>query len=187
MKENYTYIFIVFFIVFLVSSYSHAAITVLGKGEATLCYHGAKFGYETRSVINKCKNALNDSSLSPKNRGATYVNLGIIYNNFSQPDKALLTLNRGKEYNGVRSEVALNSGNSYYLKRDYNKALELYEKSFELGIKDKSAVFFNIGLVHEKLNNIEKAIFHYKKAIELKPEFLTYFEKKVQLVELGKW
>ncbi|SVA67088.1 uncharacterized protein METZ01_LOCUS119942, partial [marine metagenome] len=87
----------------------------------------------------------------------------------------------------VRSEVALNSGNSYYLKRNYNKALKLYEKSFELGIKDKSAVFFNIGLVYEKLNNIEKAIFHYKKAIELKPEFLTYFEKKVQLVELGKW
>tara|TARA_B100001179_G_C18529206_1_gene376264 strand:+ start:251 stop:814 length:564 start_codon:yes stop_codon:yes gene_type:complete len=187
MKENYTFILVVFFTFFLISSYSHAAITVLGKGDATLCYHGAKFGYENRSIINKCKNALNDNSLSPKNRAATYVNLGIIYNNSTQPDKALLTLNKGKEYDGVRSEVALNSGNSYYLKKDYNKALDLYEKSFELGIKDKSAVFFNIGLVYEKLNNIEKAIFHYKKAIELKPEFLTYFEKKVQLVELGKW
>ena len=131
MKEIYTYIFIVFFIVFLISGSSHAAITILGKGDATLCYHGAKFGYETRSVINKCKNALNDISLSPKNRAATYVNLGIIYNNFSQPDKALLTFSRAKEYDGVQSEVALNSGNSHFLKRDYNKALELYERSFE--------------------------------------------------------
>ena len=187
MAKKSIYLLLYIILVTLTFNNAYSAITILGKGEATLCYHGAKFGYEGRSSIQHCKNALRDLSLSPRNRAATYVNMGILYNNSSQPDKALATFEKASDYYNVQSEAVLNSGNSYYIKKEYHKALEFYNKSFELGIKDKSAVFFNIGLVYEKLNNIEKAIFHYKKAIELRPEFLTYFEKKIQLVRLGKW
>ena len=82
--KNYSLKLIIFVLtIILFQNYSFAAVTVLGKGDASLCYQAAKFGHGGRSSVKHCLIAINDLAITKKNLGATYVNLGIIYNNSS--------------------------------------------------------------------------------------------------------
>jgi tetratricopeptide (TPR) repeat protein len=48
-------------------------------------------------------------------------------------------------------------------------------------------VFFNKGLVFEKMNNMKEAVRFYKKAISLNPNLVLFFNKKKQLIKDGVW
>ena len=97
---------------------------------------------------------------------------GIIYNNAKKPDNAIEYLNKGLEYNGTLPESLLSLGNSFYLKKNYEKAIQLYDQSLDKGLNDISAVYFNKGLVYERMSNVDLAIKFYKKAVgRIKFEF----------------
>ena len=168
-------------------SSAFAYITVLGKGDASLCYQAAKFGYSNRSSLQHCFSAIDDVTITKRNLFATYVNVGIIYNNSKKPDEAIKFLNKGLENDLTKSESLLSLGNSSYLKRNYKKALEYYDKSAEEGLKEISAIYFNKGLVYERLNNIDLAVEYYKKALNLKPKYSEYFEKRARLMNANDW
>ncbi len=118
---------------------------------------------------------------------ATYVNLGIIYNNSKKPDNAIEFLNKGLEFDETLPESLLSLGNSFYLKKNYEKAIELYDQSLDKGLNDISAVYFNKGLVYERMSNVDLAVEFYKKAVELKPQYYDYFEKRARLQRSGEW
>jgi tetratricopeptide (TPR) repeat protein len=178
---------IFFLVVFFIQPSSFAFITVLGKGDASLCYQSAKTGTGGITAVNTCLSAINDMSLTQKDLYATYVNLGIIYNNAKKPDNAIEYLNKGLEYNGTLPESLLSLGNSFYLKKNYEKAIQLYDQSLDKGLNDISAVYFNKGLVYERMSNVDLAIKFYKKAVELKPQYYDYFEKRARLQRSGEW
>ena len=73
------------------------------------------------------------------------------------------------------------------MKKDYEKAIELYDQSLDKGLNDISAVYFNKGLVYERMSNVDLAIEFYKKAVELKPQYYDYFEKRARLQRSGAW
>ena len=81
----------------------------------------------------------------------------------------------------------LSIGNSHYIKKNYDKAIEFYDKSLEKGLNDISAVYFNKGLVYERLNNVNLAVDYYKRAIDLKPQYYEYFEKRARMQRTGEW
>ena len=171
----------------LIQNYSFAAVTVLGKGDASLCYQAAKFGHGGRSSVKHCLIAINDLAITKKNLGATYVNLGIIYNNSKKPDEAIKYLSKGTEFQDTIAEALLSIGNSHYIKKNYDKAIEFYDKSLDEGLNDISAVYFNKGLVYERLNNVNLAVDYYKRAIDLKPQYYEYFEKRARMQRSGEW
>ena len=76
-------------IIFCIQPNSYAFITVLGKGDASLCYQSAKTGTGGVNAVNTCLSAINDIGLTQKDLYATYVNLGIIYNNSKKPDNSI--------------------------------------------------------------------------------------------------
>ena len=178
---------IFFLVVFFIQPSSFAFITVLGKGDASLCYQSAKTGTGGITAVNTCLSAINEVGITQKNLYATYVNLGIIYNNSKKPDNAIEYLNKGLEFNGTLPESLLSLGNSFYLKKNYEKAIELYDQSLDKGLNDISAVYFNKGLVYERMSNVDLAIKFYKKAVELKPQYYDYFEKRARLQRSGEW
>ena len=118
-----------FLVIFSFQPNSYAFVTVLGKGDASLCYQSAKTGTGGISAINTCLSAINDIALTQKDLYATYVNLGIIYNNSKKPDNAIEFLNKGLEFDETLPESLLSLGNSFYLKKNYEKAIELYDLS----------------------------------------------------------
>ena len=111
----------------------------------------------------------------------------IIYNNSKKPDEAIKYLNKGTEFQDTIAEALLSIGNSHYIKKNYEKAIEFYDKSLEEGLNDISAVYFNKGLVYERLNNVNLAVDYYKRAIDLKPQYYEYFEKRARMQRSGEW
>jgi tetratricopeptide (TPR) repeat protein len=107
--------------------------------------------------------------------------LGIIYNNGLKPNLALEQFKIAILNESVKAETLLNQGNSFYLLKDFNGALKKYNDALELGINDISSVYFNKGLVFEKLGNTEEAVLFYKKAVSLNPGLMTIFDKRVEL------
>lgn len=166
----------------------NAAVTVVGSSDALICYKHAKFGYTTQSSVFTCLKALSDNTISKKDHDATRINLGIIYNNKSKPRMALEQFEIAYNNENMRAETLLNQGNSLLLLKDYNGALEKYQASLENNLEDISAIYFNKGMAHEYLGNIDKAVDFYKKAVALNPSLIDYFEnKRRRLKEAGLW
>ena len=176
------------FFFFLLSSNLNAAVTVLGSSDAYICYKHAKYGSTTQSSILTCLNAISDMTVSKKDIDASRINLGIIYNNKSKPKMALEQFEIAFKNESMRAEIFLNQGNSLLLLKDYKGALEKYQASLENNLEDISAIYFNKGMVHEYLGNIDQAVSFYKKAVTLNPSLIDYFEnKRRKLKEAGLW
>ena len=158
-----------------------AAVSILGSTDAAICYNHAKLGYSSRSSINTCLKSLSERSLSGRTYYATRVNLGIIYNNGLKPNLALEQFEMTILNESVKAETLLNQGNSLYLLKDFNGALKKYNDALDLGINDISAVYYNKGLVFEKLGNTVEAVLFYKKAVSLNPKLMSIFDKRVEL------
>ena len=91
-------------------------------------------------------------------------NIGIIYSQLKEFDKAIETFNNTIKVNPKFAEAHNNLGIVFYELNDLEKAL----KSFEEAIKIKSNfsdAFNNIGNVYQKKNYINKAIENYEIAI----------------------
>ena len=176
------------FLIFFGSGNLIAAITVVGSSNAHICYKNAKYGYSTQSSIFTCLKAISEKTISKKDLDATRINLGIIYNNKSKPRMALEQFEIAFKNESMRAEVLLNQGNSLLLLKDYNGALEKYQASYENNLEDISAIYFNKGMAHEYLGNINEAVSFYKKAVTLNPSLIDYFEnKRRKLKEAGLW
>jgi len=176
------------FLIFLGSSNLNAAITVVGSTDALICYKHAKYGYTTQSSVFTCLKAISDKAISKKDLDATRINLGIIYNNKSKPRLALEQFEIAFKNESMKAEVLLNQGNSLLLLKNYKGALEKYQASYENNLDDISAIYFNKGMAHEYLGNIDEAVSFYKKAVTLNPSLIDYFEnKRRKLKEAGLW
>tara|TARA_B100001079_G_scaffold68161_1_gene58176 strand:+ start:346 stop:930 length:585 start_codon:yes stop_codon:yes gene_type:complete len=176
------------FLIFFGSGNLSAAITVVGSSDAHICYKNAKYGYTAQSSIFTCLKAISEKTISKKDLDATRINLGIIYNNKSKPRMALEQFEIAFKNESMRAEVLLNQGNSLLLLKDYNGALEKYQASYENNLEDISAIYFNKGMAHEYLGNIDEAVSFYKKAVTLNPSLIDYFEnKRRKLKEAGLW
>ena len=176
------------FLFSLGTTYSNAAVTVVGSSDALICYKHAKYGYTTQSSVFTCLKAISEKSISKKDLDATRINLGIIYNNKSKPRMALEQFEIAIKNKSMKAEVLLNQGNSLLLLKDYKGALEKYQASYDNNLEDISAIYFNKGMAHEYLGNIDKAVSFYKKAVTLNPSLIDYFEnKRRRLKEAGLW
>ena len=176
------------FLFFLGSNNLNAAITVIGSSDALICYKHAKYGYTNQASVFTCLKAISENTISKKDLAATRVNLGIIYNNKSKPRMALEQFEIAFKNESMRAEVLLNQGNSLLLLKDYYGALEKYQASYDNNLEDISAIYFNKGMAHEYLGNIDEAVRFYKKAVTLNPSFIDYFEnKRRKLKEAGLW
>ena len=112
---------------------------------------------------------------------AARVNLGIIYNNGRKPNLALEQFDIAIKYESIKAETLLNQGNSLYLLKDFTGALSKYDEALENNIRDISSVYFNKGLVFEKMGNTQDAIVFYKKAVSINPDLMMRFDERIRL------
>ena len=152
----------------------NAAVSVIGDTDAATCYNHAKLGYSSRSSIKICLNTLSERPTTEKIILATRVNLGIIYNNGLKPNLALEQFNLALSSDSERAEIFLNQGNSLFLLKDFTGALEY-------NIEDISAVYYNKGLVYEKMGNTDQAILFYNKAVSINPDLMSRFDNRIRL------
>lgn len=102
------------------------------------------------------------------------VNSLLINNEF---EKALMLLETSFLTEEVRNECL---GNYYYYRRDYEKAIEYYQRILSSNSEYRLSRYQCLsGVGHEQLNEYEKAFGNYQEAIDIDPNFVDPY------VELG--
>jgi len=151
------------------SAMAQMAVSTFGANDAQLCYQAAADDFASDTA--DCDKALQGGALTARDRIATRVNRGIIYNREGKLDAALEDFNKAIEKNGELAEAFLNRGNTFYLMRRYDEAIEDYRTSLQFNLKQSHVAWYNIGLALEAKKDDVQAKEAYRTALEINPEF----------------
>ena len=156
---------------FVAASGARAAVTVVGNGAAHSCYQFAEFGGNTNDGITTCDFALEQTTLSVKDRAATFVNRGILRVRKDDAEEALSDYNQGIGLNPLLGEAYVDRGAVMIVLKHYDDALADFDKGISLGANRLEIAYYDRAVVDEALGNIRAAYEDYKKASEIQPDF----------------
>jgi tetratricopeptide (TPR) repeat protein len=154
-----------------------AAVTVVGNGAAHSCYQFAEFGGNTTDGIATCTFALDQTTLSVKDRAATFVNRGILRARKSDSASALADYDQGISLNPALGEAYVDRGAVMIVLKRYDDALTDLDKGISLGANRLQIAYYDRAIVDEALGNIRAAYEDYKKAAEIQPDFTLATEQ----------
>jgi tetratricopeptide (TPR) repeat protein len=158
-------------VVLFAGSSSQAAVTVLGNGVAHSCYEFAEYGGNPMDGVQTCTFALDQTTLSVRDRAATYVNRGILRARKDDSDGALADYDRGLDIDAGLAEGYVDRGTVMIELRRYDDALTDIDKGISLGAERPQIAYYDRGIADEALGNIRAAYEDYKKASEIEPGF----------------
>lgn len=101
-----------------------------------------------------------------------YYHLGNIYYNSGELESAIRAYEKfiaksGSDKTGIKFLALTSLGYAYEVKKDFNQALKYFEQAQNVySVGFETIGFRNIARAHEELNNKEKALEYYKKALE---------------------
>ncbi|URZ04510.1 tetratricopeptide repeat protein [Clostridium felsineum] len=127
--------------------------------------------------------------LRPKTINDIY-SFALSYHILYEPERALKYFLRAVELQPNSNLTYENLGWFYYLTNDYNKAIETFNKSLELG--STNSVYRSLGITYAKLGNYEKAEEYLNKALDAEPEkpstyiYLSYLRRKTGDIKKAK-
>lgn len=155
----------------LASSSANAAVTVLGNGVAHSCYEFAEYAGNPTDGINTCTFALEQTTLSVRDRAATFVNRGILRARKDDAEGALADYDRGLAMDATLAEGYVDRGAAMIALRRYDDAVSEIDKGISLGANRPQIAYYDRGIADEALGNIRAAYEDYKKAVEIQPDF----------------
>lgn len=105
--------------------------------------------------------------LDPR-RGASWINLGAVYNRMGNYQKAAEVLRRAVQIEKKSSVGFYNLGIAYKHLKQWAMAIPAYREAIRLEPKMADA-YLNLGNVYSQMNNFGQAVAHFKKALEIEP------------------
>lgn len=150
---------------------SEAAVTVLGNGVAHSCFEFAEYGGNPTDGIRTCTFALEQETLSVRDRAATFVNRGILRGRKDDAEGALADYDRGLGMDAALAEGYVDRGAAMIALRRYDDAVAEISKGISLGANRMQIAYYDRGIADEALGNIRAAYEDYKKAVEIQPDF----------------
>jgi len=148
-----------------------AAVTVLGNGVAHSCFEFAEYGGNTTDGIATCSFALEQETLSVRDRAATFVNRGILRSRKDDAEGALADYDRGLAMDASLGEGYVDRGAAMIALRRYDDAVSDISKGLTLGTNRPQIAYYDRAIADEALGNIRAAYEDYKKAAEIQPDF----------------
>ena len=161
----------------LAASGAWAAVRVLGNGAAHSCFEFAEFGGNTTDGVSTCDFALEQTTMSVKDRAATFVNRGILRGRKNESEGALADYNQGIALNPGLGEAYVDRGAVMLVLKRYDDALADFDKGITLGANRPEIAYYDRAIVDEALGNIRAAYQDYKKAAEIQPDFTLATEQ----------
>jgi tetratricopeptide (TPR) repeat protein len=152
-----------------------SAILLGGENYARECYLNSRMVAQNSDLVSygmlePCDFALTHVELTKENLAATHTNRGVIRVALGNFDDAFSDFNIAMNLLPEAAPILLNRGNAYYHSGNYQRAIEDYMQSMELGFSEFSDVYVNLGKSYERMGNVSQAEQNYRRAIELAPE-----------------
>lgn len=159
-----------------------------GDSKAQACYDNAEYAAKnfpviSRSLLEPCDYSLEYGTLSLADRAATYSNRGIIRAANEDIKSAMADYAKAIAISPNTAEIYVNRGNAWFVERDFTRALEDYERSVELGIRQLQIVRYNMGMAFENIGNLDVAEQQFRMALELQPDWELVQDRLLRLQE----
>ncbi|MDQ7017895.1 MAG: tetratricopeptide repeat protein [Robiginitomaculum sp.] len=155
----------------MVASAASADTFTIGQSYGAECYDNARsMGFSTAS-INACNRAIDDDTLTKKDRAATYVNRGIVRAYLEDYDGALADYAEALKLSPDLAEAFANRGGALIKLERFDSALEALNKALALSPKQPERVYYNRSIVYEIMGKTREAYEDLKKAAALAPQW----------------
>lgn len=176
-------------IVVITPAASAQALSVFGgNSKALACFDNAEYAAKNmplvnRSMLEPCDYALELGTLSLKDRAATYSNRGIILAANERIESAMSDYAKAMAISPDTPEIYVNRGNAYFMNRNFSMALDDYDHSVALGIRELHIVRYNMGMAFENIGNLPEAEQQFMSALELQPGWELVEDRLARLRE----
>lgn len=138
--------------------------------DCTDAYEGlAMISYLDGDYVESIRNYTKLTLLKPM-EGRYYTNIGAIYNQLGEHQKACDSLRKAIQRNKKSAETFYNLGIAQRKLKQNAMAVSAYKEAIKLK-PDMAEAYQNLGNTYVDMGNLQMAIVNFKKALELKPNF----------------
>jgi len=142
-----------------------------GNTDAALCYSAAQMAEGSAGSLDHCDIALKGRTLFKKDRIATLINRGILYNHRGDYTAAMADFEAALALDPEASAAYVNRGNTYFYSRQFDRAIEDYSTSLQMNPRNPHLAHYNRGLVNEAKREAKLAFADFVRATELRPDW----------------
>ncbi|WP_448582864.1 tetratricopeptide repeat protein [Thermaurantiacus sp.] len=154
----------------LVAGTAKAAMTIVGGGLGRECYLAAEFKRETSMSLDVCTRALQQETLSRRDRAATLVNRGIIHMQAKDFDRALADYDAALRIDPRLAEAHVNRGIALLYRGGADReALDALSTGLALRPSRPEVAYYSRAVANEMLGNVRAAYEDYQAAAAAKP------------------
>ena len=171
MAMQYLALIIVFFAAWDAHAQRTDSVIVFGNTDAELCYRAAEMATVPASSLDHCDAALRDRTLAKKDRVATLINRGILYNHRRNYTAAIADFEAALALDPAASAAYVNRGNTYFYSGQLDLAIENYSTSLQMNPRNPHLAHYNRGLVNEAKREAKLAFADFVRAAELRPDW----------------
>jgi len=123
-----------------------------------------------RQALFHCNKALRFDTLTAENKARTYINRGVLLKNMAMLKRAGGDFRRAHLLRRRSADIQVNLGNLAYLRGDFDRALQQYDRALAWNISDPYKAYLNRGLAFERLGDIDAARNSYQQALIENPQ-----------------
>lgn len=151
---------------------SYAQVLILGGSAGKECYTAVKLNpFPSTRHERTCSDSIESGTLDRINLAGTFVNRGIIRMRMGRHEAALEDYARAERIMPNSGPLFLNKGAALIGIGDFDGALVALNRALALETQDPHAAYFNLGVAHELLGDINSAFQSYQTALELRPDW----------------
>lgn len=112
-----------------------------------------------------------------------FVQMGRIYDNMDKDRYAKESFYRATNLDYRNPYANFYFGEYYFKRRDYNRALTYYLRSYQNGFENNFDLNFRLAVIYEKLGDLVNAKTFYNKSYEMNPEKAEEYQQKLQQID----
>jgi Flp pilus assembly protein TadD len=147
-----------------------AGVTVIGAGNARMCYLAAESKLTPRGIeLKRCDQALLEERTNQEVTVATHVNRGILRLRRGDTDGALEDFNAATALNPNEPEAYLNRAAALLRQREVAGAITQFDTALAKRTRRPALAYYGRAVAHEEAGNVRAAYRDYSRASELAP------------------
>lgn len=137
---------------------AEAAVTVFGNTQAHQCYLAADRGRSDAGALGICNRALEDRSLTGRDRVASFVNRGILHVLGGRIDRAIADYDRAIALDPGEPDAYLNKGLALLRTEEgAAEAVQLITAAIDRGTSEPAVAYYSRAVAHEMNGDIVAA------------------------------